>query len=163
MQTLYDQGASLALSPDRKSLIVLAPVPNVPAAWSQYPAPTGYEMLLKRFVSGPQDLQALSDRGFVRSYQLIDLASGRFTSLVDAPTGQLNDWNSQLYTAVWSRDGQSVILSNTYLPLGLRGASGPCITVLRMKTRSLSCVLPVKAGLDEQRYAVALSQLRSVG
>jgi len=139
--------SDLNLAPHARSVIAIAAVNSPPEFWARYKAPPGY----KEFKSD-QDRQA---------YYLIDLQSGMKRLLVNAPTGLKNDWNSHFFTARWSSDGQSVLLSNTFFPLDVPDPkeiadreSHPYIAVLQLGTGQLSRVLAVKAGLDKARYAV---------
>jgi dipeptidyl aminopeptidase/acylaminoacyl peptidase len=138
---------SLSLSPDGRSVVAILKTEHPPTTWSRYKAPPGYD----RFKM-PLDTSA---------YQLIDLMSGSKKLMVNAPSGQNQDWNSNLLQASWSPDGQSLLLPDVFFPL--EGAdpeeiadreSHPYIAVLRLKTGQLRPVLAVRAGLDKERYAV---------
>jgi dipeptidyl aminopeptidase/acylaminoacyl peptidase len=140
--------ASLSLSPDGRSVVAILKAEHPPeAVWARYKAPPGYEKF-----NLPLDTFA---------YHLIDLASGSKKLLVNAPYGMNRDWHSYLVTAVWSADGQSLLLPSTFFPLDVTDPqeiaereSHPYIAVLRLKTGQLSRVLALKAGLDKERYAV---------
>jgi dipeptidyl aminopeptidase/acylaminoacyl peptidase len=140
--------ASLSLSPDGRSVVAILKADHPPeTTWARYKAPPGYDKLKM-----PLDISA---------YHLIDLTSGSKKLLVDAPSGLNQDWHSYLLTASWSADGQSLLLPDTFFPLGVTDPkeiadreNHPYIAVLRRKTGKLSKVLAVKAGLDKERYAV---------
>ena len=141
-------GASLSLSPDGRSVVVILKAEHPPeATWARYKAPPGYGKF-----NFPLDTSA---------YHLIDLVSGSKKQLVNAPSGLNKDWHSYLLKASWSPDGQSLLLPDTFFPLDVTDPkeiaereSHPYIAVLRLKTGQLSRVLAVTAGLDKQRYAV---------
>jgi dipeptidyl aminopeptidase/acylaminoacyl peptidase len=139
--------SGLSLSPDGRSVVAILKVKDPPEAiWSRYKAPPGYEkMKLPLDTSG---------------YYLIDLNSGSKKLLVNAPYGMNQDWSSYL-AAAWSEDGQSLLLPSTFFPLDVTDAkeisdreTHPYIAVLRLRTGQLSKVLPLKAGMDKERYAV---------
>jgi dipeptidyl aminopeptidase/acylaminoacyl peptidase len=140
--------ASLSLSPDGRSVVAIirAEHPAV-TTWARYKAPPGYEKF--KF---PLDNCA---------YHIIEIATGTKKLLVDAPSGINQDWNSYLLKAAWSADGQSLLLPDTFFPLNVTDPkeiadreSHPYIGVLQLETGHLDKVLPVKAGLDKERYAV---------
>jgi len=140
--------ASLSLSPDGRSVVAILRTEHPPVTtWARYKAPPGYEKF--KF---PLDTFA---------YHMIDLAGGAKKLLVNAPSGINQDWHSYLLKAAWSADGQSVLLPDTFFPLNVADPkeiaereNHPYIAVLQLKTGQLSKVLPVKAGLDKERYAV---------
>ena len=140
--------ASLSLSPDGRSVVAILKAEHPPkVTWARYKAPPGYDK--QRL---PLDTSA---------YHLIDLTSGTKKLLVNAPSGLNQNWHSYLLTASWSADGQSLLLPSTFFPLDITDVkeiadreSHPYIAVLRLKTRELSKVVALRAGLDKERYAV---------
>jgi dipeptidyl aminopeptidase/acylaminoacyl peptidase len=139
--------SSLSMSPDGRSVVAILGAEHPPETWAKYKAPPGYDKL--HLPVNPA------------AYHLIDLQSGSEKLLVNAPSGQNQDWNSNLFTACWSADGQSLLLSNTFFPLDTADPkeiaereSHPWIAVLRLRSGQLSGVLPVRAGLDKERYSV---------
>lgn len=95
-------GYGISLSPDGRYLALLTDSMDLPNRWRRYQN---------------SDIQAVLRAGFRRGnptgimqYELIDTETGDTQRLLDAPA---------LYcpTALWSRDSNSVILCNTYLPL----------------------------------------------
>jgi hypothetical protein len=137
---------ALSLSPDGRYVVAMAAAKKVPEEWAKYKAPPGYEHL-------PVNSSA---------YHLIELKSGSMKLLVNAPTGRNHDWNSRFWSARWSPDGRSLVLPNTFLPLDVtdqeektRRETHPCVSVLRLATEQISCVLPIKAGLDKERYGLS--------
>ena len=139
--------SDFALSPDGHSLAAILNTNPPNESWRRYKAPPGYEKLHLPLDTG--------------AYYLIDLHTGIKRMLVDAPTGRNQDWHSNLLAPRWSADGQSLILPNTFLPLGISDPkeiaereNHPWIAVLRMGTGQLGGVLAVRAGMDKERYAV---------
>lgn len=161
-------GVPFKLSPDGAKAVIMHPVKTIPAEWTQYAAPTGYEGIKQRLQRSLFEPEAQSKPGvnpiyefYIDSYQMLDLSTGTFTSLINAPTGKLFDWNSQLFTPAWSADGQAVLLPDTFLPItsvsrdeAIEHTRHPCISVVDLKSHEASCVLPIVAGLDKQRYAL---------
>ncbi len=102
------------ISPTGHHAVVLAPSVDAPRHWGEYQVPN-YDM----FGYTPDKVESdptswdLIDR---TRYLLIDLGEGTARPLLDAPTG----WHARNCTPLevfWTRDGQSVIVSNTFLPL----------------------------------------------
>jgi dipeptidyl aminopeptidase/acylaminoacyl peptidase len=171
-ETNFFSKSSFTLSPDRKSLAVIVPVGQIPAAWAKYQAPVGYESIMRPL--WPAEIfgraQTITDNlenpepafRALKSYFILDLASGAAIPTVEAPTGDLLDWNADLRSAAWSADGQSLLLSNTFLPLDTGDARQdsererhPCLTAYELQTRRMSCVLALKAGRDLARFGLA--------
>lgn len=167
-QSDYSTEPYFGLSPDGRSLIVVQPVADVPLQWKQYATPTGYQSERALFEFGVTRRFRASDSAeeqqnklWMSSYQRLELSSGRFSPLVDAPTGKLFDWNSEYYTPRWSADGQALLLSNTFRPLNVKdprertdNARHPCVAVFEVRNRRLSCLLPIIAGFDKHRFGV---------
>lgn len=164
--TAYSAESPFKLSPDGRKLVVMRPVENVPQNWAEYKAPTGYEGYRSLYAFGVrQEIDPFAkfrEAGAIFSYELIDLASGTVEPLINAPTGRLFDWNADLASARWSSDGTKVLLTNTFLPLDvsderlrLDRSMHPCVTVLELKTREPTCVLPIIAGSDKQRFGIS--------
>jgi len=162
----YSEEASFSLSPDGRSLAVIHPVASAPQYWDRYAAPTGYENTrgLYRFGTAPemQPLDGVREQVLkICSYQLLDLSSGLFSPLANAPTGRLFGWHSYFDAPRWSADGQALLLSNSFLLLDVANRKEqeehvrhPCVAVFDLRTRELSCVLPLIAGLDKHRFGV---------
>jgi hypothetical protein len=157
---------SFSLSPDGSKLALIHPVDTVPASWQQYASPTGYEELRATWKFGATQAMRPSDDSSsafrkVNSYQLLNLSDGRFSRLLDAPTGRLFDWDLQYFTPHWSEDGKSLLLPDSFLPLEgadpkvrAENAGHPCVVALDLPTLKASCLIPIVAGLDKHRYAI---------
>ncbi|HET6929196.1 MAG TPA: hypothetical protein VFI45_02655 [Candidatus Acidoferrum sp.] len=106
----------LSVSPDGKSLITLAFTPEVPTDWSQY------EMafdLPTKFNLNPEHQRELEqfDAHRASQYVLVNLDAGTTTPLVDAPAARCLYWYFSPNEALWSKNGRSAVLSNTFLPV----------------------------------------------
>jgi hypothetical protein len=102
------------MAPNGKSAVILAPAVNAPASWAEYitpdPEQLGYTAQWVRSDATSMDLINRT------RYLLADLTDGTVRPLLDAPSGQV----SQNFTppeVFWRKDGRSVVVSNTYLPL----------------------------------------------
>jgi hypothetical protein len=125
----------VAVSPDGRWAAVLLPVEKTPATWERYEP--GLPHLRFRSGAGPDYL-----RGPFQ-YGLVDIDKRTAAPLFDAPHG----WSVGFPGSdrpVWSADGKSVLLPNTYLPLDGATASDPrlrpCVTaILRLADRDVRC------------------------
>jgi dipeptidyl aminopeptidase/acylaminoacyl peptidase len=108
----YDQ--VLSLSPDERSLIVVAPVQKVPEEWQLY-RPSFPDRKIDPHSS---DETKPANPLRLTQYELVSLNDGTRHSLVASPNG----WSlgfPDINQAVWSHDGKKVLLLNTYLPLNI--------------------------------------------
>jgi dipeptidyl aminopeptidase/acylaminoacyl peptidase len=94
------------------------------------------------------------------AYHLLDLLSGTRKLLVNAPLARSLGWHAGP-GARWSADGQSLLLSDTFLPLDVSDSNEiaererrPYIAILRLRSGKLSPMLAVNGGLDPQRFGV---------
>ncbi len=106
--------APLSLSPDRRFLITIAPVTDIPEYWKNYrPAEDLPFMRLS-----PDNTYALAEHNPWKAsqYVLIDLVRGKISVLVAAPAarGLAYVMPSE---AIWSKDSHSAIIVNTFLPI----------------------------------------------
>lgn len=140
---IHSEGVqALALSPDGRSVVTALTVNTVPAEWELlYPPPIPSSPYRVR--AGRQNPDALDGREDVSEYVLVDLASGRIKPLADAPTGNTAGWVG-LSFANWASDGQSVVMSNTFLPPVAQPMNTqvrrPCVAVADLSTGNLTCV-----------------------
>jgi dipeptidyl aminopeptidase/acylaminoacyl peptidase len=99
------QGSHLSVSPDGRYAITAVKVRNIPAEWSGYK-----NDLLHPFVTaGRKSGEALR----VAEYILLNLTDGTTERLLGVPWSYRNGADHY----VWVPDGQSVIVSGSYLPL----------------------------------------------
>ncbi len=101
----------LALSPDAKTLITVAPVRDIPTDWEQYEVPFAY----RRFKAGP--VTRSDDYARPEQYVTVNLETGAVSPLLDAPAGRDVGYAVEPTEAFWLADGRHVVLTNTYLPL----------------------------------------------
>lgn len=98
------------ISPDERHAVTLAPEVHPPESWSRYQVRTrNYTDISVRDPKNPENAQRLR-------YMLIDLQTGSFAPLLDAPAGMLAN-NGTPLKVFWPRERRSVIVSNTYLPI----------------------------------------------
>jgi hypothetical protein len=100
----------MSLSPDGLRLVLKTEATRVPDIWTEYD-----DQMLKAA------RHPASGQGATRSifqYEMVDLATGRGSLLLDAPISPLG--GSEV---AWSPDSQSVVVSDTYLPLNIDDAA----------------------------------------
>jgi len=93
----------LSVSPDGRYAVLEAYVSDIPPSWSEYQDP-----LLHPYIIEPRKE---GQRSNVTHYLVLDTSSGEIGPLLDAPISWFNNG------LVWVKDGNSLILSGTYLPL----------------------------------------------
>ena len=146
---LYQAGNnSLTLSPDGSTLVTVMAVAEIPLEWEtrfQPPFPNDGH----RLRAGLQDLNAPADPGYAGEYVKIDLASGKVTSLTNAPTAMSAGWFESLASPAWSDDGSSVLLSGTFDRSQNGDDLRPCIAVIRIPSGTHECVKTLKRNLAE--------------
>ena len=101
----------LSLSPDGKSVVILHPVKEYPVSWEHY-RPASPHLRIRS-----HDPEVLTEANPTRltQYAIADLTSGQARAITDAPNGWALGYSDR-NRAVWSRDGQNLLLTNTYLP-----------------------------------------------
>jgi hypothetical protein len=105
----------LSLSPDEKSLATIAPVFDVPLTWKAYQARYGYEDIV--MVPGGKTSPDPENNWKASQFVNIDLRTGVARPLIDAPAGRSVFQVFAPTKAIWSPDSESILLSNTFLPL----------------------------------------------
>lgn len=158
---------ALALSPDGRSLVTALTVGIIPREWeSMYPPPlpdSPYQIRPRT-----QDPAALSGQRDVSAYVLVDLAKGTIRALTEAPIGNAAGWTAMVHAA-WSADGQSVLLSNTFLSPMAEGANEPirepCVVVVDLMPNRSTCVERLKreAHGDAEKDWYRIYKARFVG
>ncbi len=94
---------SPSLSPDESKIVIDMQVDSYPAAWKDYSVPILHEWTRQPLLAG--------QHSFIRRYLLIDAKTGASRVLLDAPVlGEP--------AVTWAADSKSVVIANTYLPLG---------------------------------------------
>ncbi|MGH9697832.1 MAG: hypothetical protein ACRD5R_05740 [Candidatus Acidiferrales bacterium] len=93
----------LLVSPDGRYAVVETYMADIPSYWSAYRDP-----LLHPYIIEPRKQ---GQRSNVTHYLLLDTRNGKIGPLLDAPMSWFNR------ALVWAKDGRSLMLSGTYLPL----------------------------------------------
>ena len=101
----------LSISPDGTAVVTLLPVGHVPTSWERY-APASANLVIH---SSDPRLMSETSPSRLTEYGLIDLMTGRSRPIVSAPNGWALAYSSR-NRAVWSPDGHSVLVTNTFLP-----------------------------------------------
>lgn len=96
------------LSPDGDNAILLVRPRKIPSLWASY-----RDRMISSFATRAKEKSSISQ---IITYVLLNIESGKATSLVDAPLA----WEN--YASAWAPDGRSVVLSGTYLPLDVDDA-----------------------------------------
>jgi len=141
---LLPQFRRIWVSPDGERAIVLSPAVDAPAHWRDYRM-IDFDQLgfaAGRVRSDPTSMDLL---WHVR-YQVLDLKSGDVRPLLDAPLGVLSQ-NETPVEVFWRKDSESVIVTNTYLPLKLvedgtlsRRSRQPAVAELDLGTGKIGVV-----------------------
>jgi len=115
VQPIADRGYGnmLSVSPDGHSVIILRAIKHWNPDWDSYePDDPNHKFYPAAGATNP-----LTDwANLPAEYALVDLKSGKTSSLVNAPLAGLQGYG-QPTKAVWSEDGSEVLLGSTYLPL----------------------------------------------
>ncbi len=128
---------SLALSPDAASVVTKYRVQEIPSGWETlYPPP---------YTSSPIRLHANSS---ALEYVRIDLKTGSVQTLTDAPVGDAAGWWWSWADASWSRDGQQILLPDTFVKSKDNLPSRPCVAVVDIHSRLAECVEILKTRSD---------------
>jgi len=141
----------LSLSPDGRSLVTIRPMNRWNAEWDSYEPDNPH----KKFHNQAASLKLMTYwADLPAEYALIDLESGKSTSLVNAPLARLQGYGQPL-RAVWSADGKKVVLTATYLPLaGVESEerarrSRPCAAaVVEIPFTKVTCVRTMSRTID---------------
>lgn len=101
----------LSLSPDGRFAVIVSSVQHIPESWRSYRS----TFPDRRIDPTSPDATAPGNPLRLTQYELIGLEDGRRRVLVDAP----NAWSlgfPDANGAIWSHDGQKLMLLNTFLP-----------------------------------------------
>ncbi len=99
-------GDTLDLSPDGSHIVVKTYVDDVPSGWEEY-----QDKEMRRLTAERARLHR-GQHSDLSTYILIDVATGQARALLNAPLSGNNDSR-----ALWSPDGHSIVVTDTYLPL----------------------------------------------
>jgi hypothetical protein len=119
---LLDFCQRIWVAPSGTHAVTFEPATDAPRYWAEYRIPNyemfGYTPELRRSDPASPDLL------YRTRYRLIDLERNSARTLLDAPSGMLSQ-NMTPLEVFWPGDGRSVIVSNTYLPLGTPSPHDP--------------------------------------
>jgi hypothetical protein len=129
----FSQIGQLTLSPNGRVVVATLPVPEVPQSWETlYPPP---------YVSDPHRIHAGSRS--VQQYVQIDLQTGAIRPLTNAPLSMDAGWLAH-GNPRWSRDGQEILLPNTFLESKDGKPSRPCVALLNVPANVSTCIEALK-------------------
>jgi len=94
------------LSPNGQYIVLLSNVERIPSDWREYRDPLMEKWAAWKVNSGEYSM--------LKQYLLFDTRTGERKILLDAPVRLAGGDNSE---AAWSADSQSLVITNTYLPL----------------------------------------------
>jgi len=131
-----------SIAPNGTSILTAIPVKDVPPSWSAYRSAN----VTRHFVpSSPSSDHSGRDLLWPWQYALVNLVTGETRPLVNAPTGFTTAY-ADPFLARWSHSGETVIITNTYLPLDpvryyADDSVAPCaIAEYTVKTHTVSCL-----------------------
>lgn len=113
----FASNSNLALSPDRRYVVLTTFVEQIPELWMQYTDRDTHQYAVSEPAEGQFSL--------LQRYELIDTSTGQSELLMNSPVGV------QGSEAAWSPDSQSVVFTDMFLPL--QGASSEELDVRRAK------------------------------
>ena len=96
----------LQLSPDGHFAVLAVYLSGIPTTWEKYE-----DEVLRQYIVEKRRTGTLSN---VQQYVLVDVQHATIRPLLDAPKAWLDEG------VAWSRDGRSVMVSGTFLPLGVQ-------------------------------------------
>ncbi len=142
---------ALALSPDGRSVVTATTVPTIPKEWETlYPPPFASSPYHIR--AGTQDPEGFAGQRDVSEYVLINLSKGQIRNLTHAPISNAAGWWGMTH-AGWSANGQSIVLSNTFLPPDTQNLqqslNSPCIAIVDVTKGSVNCVDHLKGEKED--------------
>jgi len=123
----------ISLSPNGRYALMEAFVRHIPKGWS------GYQNKMIHDYATEHDGQGIAS--ILRRYLLVDVRSRRISPLLDSPLGfDLNGF-------AWAPNGESVVISGTYLPLDsddtidrVRRAKNTYVVEIRLPSRRIAVV-----------------------
>ncbi len=117
-----------ALSPHGSKLLALTPVLSIPNTWKRFEPVTGYEYLrLTPDLDGHRT--SANEPMRPQQYTLIDLTTGKLTSLVDAPNARSLAYYLDSSKVAWAANEKRVLATNTFLSMAEKDSSDgqkPC-------------------------------------
>jgi hypothetical protein len=141
----------MAVSPNGRQVIELSPVKTMPTSWELYEPIPGFEHL--RFHVDDPRLTNADNMDRPRRYTLVDLDDGKQQTLIDAPDAVPLGYGhgDNVNRIVWAKDGQRVLITNTFLPLdhvsdAMRAERRePCLVAsVEIRNREIHCFIFAK-------------------
>jgi dipeptidyl aminopeptidase/acylaminoacyl peptidase len=144
------------LSPDGTRIAAQLALDDVPPSWELLPPSD--ELPARRIKAGPQDVRNPRLLESVDEYALIDVSSGRVTSITNAPIGWEDAYYSAFPAMSWASDGRSLALANTFIGNETNESSKrpssderPCIAVVNVATLAATCAVRLPVDSTELR------------
>jgi dipeptidyl aminopeptidase/acylaminoacyl peptidase len=147
----------LALAPSRHSAVITLPPRRIPKLWESYePYPSSFGDTIRLKATRP-GVQNDDNARVAVQYALVNLDTGRVSTLLNAPLGLAMLYYAPAH-ASWSRDGNKLLLVNTFLPLEGVGESErrlrmkrPCVVVYNVTSHNANCIAPVTQSDEDTR------------
>lgn len=151
---------ALSLSPDGRYAVTALTVSDVPAEWETlYPPPASSVPYGIR--PGYHNPYSWAGQRDLSEYVLLELSTGKTKSLTHAPLGDPVGWWG-LSQSDWSSDGQSVLLSDTFIAHAQEyskvDAKHPCTAVADLAIDKLTCVEHVKSPDEDGPFIIENAQ-----
>jgi hypothetical protein len=137
---------TLALSPNGRLLVTVAPPSDVPLGWKSFQPAVKTSFLYLN----PENKNSLSDENPFKAsqYVVVNLQDGSASAIIDAPAGRGLGYYRAPTKGVWFSDSRRVILSNTFLPLNtargeedkVQRADAPSIAVFDFATHTVQSI-----------------------
>jgi hypothetical protein len=135
----------ISIAPDARHALISVPIVDTPHHWRNYRvfsnALWGFEINAVN-----QDPSSWAHSQYTR-YAVLDLAANTARNLMDAPDGRLS-FNGTPAAVFWPRGGNTVLVSNVYLPLQVddeseraRRMAGPAIAEIDLNSGEAAAVL----------------------
>ena len=148
---------SLAVSPKRHLIAWLAPIRTIDPLWEAYKTAFGSEHM--KLVRNDGSRVASSSLNRLQHYVITDARTGVTASLIDAPVGRALGYGTMIHTE-WSRNGQRILLTNTFLPLNHVDADErqkrqhPCtVAIYEVESHNVQCIAFTPSNPDEGSLA----------
>jgi dienelactone hydrolase len=146
----------MSVSPDGHYALVKAQVERIPPHWSKFEtAGPGYASFK------PDDANLHSEIHRPEQIKLIDLRTGKFCTLINAPLGEDAGYHRDFLETAWAPSGTKVAIANTFFPLMSSDRAAehvrPCIVVADIASGRLECVTETKNGEGERPPVWALN------
>jgi dipeptidyl aminopeptidase/acylaminoacyl peptidase len=105
----------LSLSPDGQWLITVAFTTKLPPDWANYQTEAEVQAKFNLSAEHQRELDEF-DAHRASQFVLVNLRNGTIAPLINAPVGRSLYWFFAPTAAIWSPDGQKIVLSNTFMP-----------------------------------------------